>query len=151
MLNVSPLYINKGIWEERKATSLSHARSCDIWRLHTQTASSSRKPAAASPNCGKKSEAISWLYFCPNNLWKEKRVSCENTVLLKPSEPARDYGAVSHGQSPSLAACTWLLGKDDKGGQWHSWASRHFACEVWHRWIVMFLRDLLLTQAGKDS
>jgi len=59
MQNVSALYINKDIWEERKATSLFHAGSCDIWRLHMQTASSSRKPAAASPSCGKESEAIS--------------------------------------------------------------------------------------------
>lgn len=125
VLNVSPLNINKDIWQERKELqkqplSLIHARSCDIWRLHMQTASSSRKPTAASPSSGGKKIKIrghKLILFLSRQPVESKiefpvRTRCFWSLLSLPA---------ASGEAPQLICLTCCVHVVIRQG-WRGWA-----------------------------
>lgn len=94
VLNVSPLTLINMAREERtaKATSQFRARRCDVWRLHIQTASSLRSLLLLLLAVGKNQRPEVDSIFVQTACGKQNKVSCENMLLLKPLEPASDYG-----------------------------------------------------------
>lgn len=76
--------------EERtaEAASLFRARSCDAWRVHIQTASSSRSLPLLLLAVGKNQRPEVDSIFVQTACGKQDKVSCEIMLLLKPPEPA---------------------------------------------------------------
>lgn len=71
-----------------KAAFQIRARSCDVWKLRIQAASSLRSLPLLLLAVGKNQRPEVGSIFVQTACGKQNKVSCENILLLKPPEPA---------------------------------------------------------------